>query len=64
MGIGKPSNVSGRLREDRRTSPGLSNLVEGRDDIAYDEDHDETIKEIIFELANPVLSGKLNELKA
>ena len=37
-----------------------ADLIECRDDISYDE----TIKELISELANPVLSGRLNVLKA
>lgn len=41
-----------------------ANLVECRDDIAYDKDHGERVKEIISELANPGLSGKLSALKA
>ena len=41
-----------------------ADLIECRDDISYEEHRMETIKELIFELANPVLSGRLNVLMA
>src|SRR5262249_47064185 len=41
-----------------------ANLIEGRDDIAYDTPHRDAIKKMIFDLANPALSGTLNILKA
>ena len=37
-----------------------ANLIEGREDIGF---QDETLKEIIFELSNPVLFGDINDMK-
>jgi hypothetical protein len=41
-----------------------ANIVEGRDDIGYDEKSKETLIELVFVLANPVLNGSLDLGKA
>jgi hypothetical protein len=40
-----------------------ADMIEGRDDIAYDEKNVDTIKQLVFRLANPVLSGGLDRTK-
>ena len=37
-----------------------ANAIEGRDDIAYDEEDRELLETIIFELANPALTSPLS----
>src|SRR5215813_10697261 len=41
-----------------------ANLVEGREDIAYDEQDKSTLKQLVFELANPILAGALDHQRA
>ena len=41
-----------------------ANMIEGRDDVAYDETTRAALKELIFELANPVLSESSSLSKA
>lgn len=41
-----------------------ANAVENRDDIGYPEHNGKLIKEVINELANPLLTQKLNRVRA
>jgi len=41
-----------------------ANLIEGREDIKYEEGSEETIKEAIFELANPTLVQPISDSSA
>ncbi|HWG73117.1 MAG TPA: hypothetical protein VG184_03570 [Acidimicrobiales bacterium] len=38
--------------------------IEGRDDIGYEFPHGETLKQLIFELANPLLTRQLEPSRA
>ncbi|MBW4578483.1 MAG: hypothetical protein KME42_02795 [Tildeniella nuda ZEHNDER 1965/U140] len=38
-----------------------ANLIEGREDVEYEESKQELLKELIFRLANPVLEGQITE---
>ncbi|MBP0029192.1 hypothetical protein [Roseofilum sp. Guam] len=37
-----------------------ANTIEGREDITYDDEHEELLKNLIFELANPWLASPLS----
>lgn len=37
-----------------------ANTIEGREDIAYDDEHEELLETVIFELANPLLTSRLS----
>lgn len=41
-----------------------ANLVEGREDICFEEGAEEAIGEILYQLANPVLVGRLTKESA
>jgi hypothetical protein len=41
-----------------------ANLIEGRDDIQFDEADENEIKEVVHDLANPVLSGPIDSANA
>lgn len=41
-----------------------ANAIEGRDDVAYDPSNEEALKRVIFECANPILSGPITPDKA
>ena len=38
--------------------------IEGRDDVGYESPHGDTIKQIVFELANPLLTRQLEPSRA
>ena len=40
---------------------GWANLIEGREDLEYEEQHHRSIETIIHSLANPVLEGEITE---
>ena len=48
-------NVSAMVVED------WANTIEGREDIGMEEDYDRTIQDVIFELANPLLTQTLDK---
>jgi len=54
--------INGQLSE--REVEDWADLIECREDIAYEEKMAAAIKQVVFELANPVLSGALNPEKA
>lgn len=41
-----------------------ANLLEGREDISFDRIHEKWIADTIYELANPVLTARLNMTRA
>jgi hypothetical protein len=41
-----------------------ANFVEGREDLSFETNAADTLRAIIFELANPVLQGNLTRLRA
>lgn len=41
-----------------------ANAIESREDIGYETPYEDTIKQVIFELANPEINYKLNESQA
>lgn len=41
-----------------------ANAIEGRDDVAYDPSREEAVKHVIFECANPLLSGSITPARA
>lgn len=51
--------LDGELSEDDVN--GWANLIEMREDIKLDATHEDLLKELIFELANPEINGKLTE---
>ncbi|MBO0751273.1 MAG: hypothetical protein J2P53_04135, partial [Bradyrhizobiaceae bacterium] len=44
---------------DAATVEAWANLVEGRDDIQFEHGHEQVVADVVFDLANPVLQGKL-----
>lgn len=52
--------LNGELSAD--TVEAWANLVEGRDDIAFEPDHDKAVAEAVHDLANPELSGRLDAI--
>jgi hypothetical protein len=36
-----------------------ANLIEGREDITFEVEHEEAIKDVIYCLANPILQGEI-----
>ena len=41
-----------------------ANAVESRDDVGFDHDHEDAVREAIFQLANPLLEGRLTRASA
>lgn len=41
-----------------------TNVIESREDIGYESLHEEMIKELIFQLANPEINSNLDQKKA
>jgi len=54
--------LEGELSEDDVN--GWANLIEMREDVKLDSTHEDLLKELIFELANPEINGKLTEERA
>jgi hypothetical protein len=49
--------------EDRLDAPAVcawANAIEGRDDIGFDADHEDELKEFVFAMANPEINGRLS----
>lgn len=41
-----------------------ANLVEGRDDVEFEQEHSEEIEDVLYELANPELTQTLDKARA
>ena len=52
--------VTGEI--DAATVEAWANLIEGRDDIQFDPEHEDVVLDAIHDLANPVLQGRLEDI--
>lgn len=41
-----------------------ANQIEGREDVEFEIDHEQEIKDVLYQLANPVLTQSLNHARA